>query len=331
MKAINISAHAIMGINGKPDFKDIQFFEKCNLKAFVTNTINDVLFHCDKKNALGKKSLVMMFKGENIDVDDEIKRTQEHRARKYPGYLFLVIIIESEITMDESEIHRKDDFYISIDNFDNQSIIRKNKPEIDKITTSFISSQDKNISLEPVINRIYYLYKDKPLYNLNFKMSGKLTSSTMVEDDFWIKIKYNFSKYYHAKINEKVFSYYNLMLIEQDEFKKFVFAWTALEILINTSFNEFRTKFFSSLKDSNKSARKNIVNRISKVINDKFNIRDKFAIISDQVSTNFEEENKIFLKINKTRNDLLHGRFIEPKYLPNNELKNLLDIITPRF
>jgi hypothetical protein len=113
---------------------------------------------------------------------------------------------------------------------------------------------------------------------------------------------------------------------DNDELRRFIFGWSALEILINKVFSEYEKQFVQNLlgaHPANHTLR--YFDRVREVMEGKYRMVDKFIIVAACIGNNgFETDIQNFIKIKKIRDTLLHGEVINEKSLPISETVGLL-------
>jgi len=112
-----------------------------------------------------------------------------------------------------------------------------------------------------------------------------------------------------------------------DNLRAFISAWSALEILLGNIFPFYQEMLSAEIgKVSASPGFKSYLARITKIMKDKHNIKDKFAIISmflDEEQNNSDIE--IFRKVKKIRDRLSHGEQIPDEILPTKDVQRLFE------
>jgi hypothetical protein len=112
-----------------------------------------------------------------------------------------------------------------------------------------------------------------------------------------------------------------------DNFRAFISAWTALEILLGKVFPIYHQKLAAELaKVSAAPGFHAYLDRIDDVMDDKHNLTDKFAVVSmfldDQKN---EKEIELFRGLKKIRDRLSHGDAIPEETLPTKQVQRLFE------
>lgn len=111
-----------------------------------------------------------------------------------------------------------------------------------------------------------------------------------------------------------------------DNLKAFISGWTALEIFTNKVFKEYEGRFIDELQPSSTpSGPKELLDRISKVMKDKYTLTDKFNLISYFLGRHSSSQDLgTFKEIKRIRDGLLHGGIGDVNQLPVSKLHKLL-------
>jgi hypothetical protein len=112
----------------------------------------------------------------------------------------------------------------------------------------------------------------------------------------------------------------------EDDFKSFIFGWTALEIFINKVFSQYERTFVDALtSEASVRGATQYFERVTQVMKDKYRLVDKFSVIATILTGENSDADIDKLKhIKKVRDALLHGQDIPGASLPNNELRELV-------
>jgi hypothetical protein len=111
-----------------------------------------------------------------------------------------------------------------------------------------------------------------------------------------------------------------------DKLRSFLAAYTAMEIFINKTFKKtYEEQFFRELNEGNyPEARRRYLERIRRVMKDKYSLVDKFALISSQLCAENADEDVRQLREAKTyRDKLSHGEEIDEAGLPVRTVQEL--------
>jgi hypothetical protein len=112
-----------------------------------------------------------------------------------------------------------------------------------------------------------------------------------------------------------------------DNYRSFIAAWSALEILIRKIFPTYQRLLSVELqKVSQAPGLHAYLDRVSEVMNGRHNIADKFSIISVFLDDEGKpDEMKTFRGLKDVRDRLFHGEEIPEETLPTGEVQRLFD------
>ncbi|OAI44018.1 hypothetical protein AYO43_09620 [Nitrospira sp. SCGC AG-212-E16] len=113
-----------------------------------------------------------------------------------------------------------------------------------------------------------------------------------------------------------------------DNYRSFIAAWSALEILIGKIFPIYQPLLASELRRGNQSAGvRAYLDRVDEVMEGKYNPADKFSVISVFLAdeSKAEEMMTTFRRLKKVRDGLFHGEDISEESLPTGEVQQLFD------
>ena len=115
-----------------------------------------------------------------------------------------------------------------------------------------------------------------------------------------------------------------------DQLKRFIFGWTALEILIAKSFHDYESIFLSPFTDgAQNTLRGKFLDRIRHVMKDKYRLTDKFVAVTSILFPHAKDREsdgyyRTFTKLKRLRDIILHGERFNESSLPILELSELL-------
>ena len=171
----------------------------------------------------------------------------------------------------------------------------------------------------------------------SFRMSGSPVRVTVSKplDDKRVKEIYDFWQIIQKESAlDRIYKLLSMSSdIEQDVFKRYINAWTALEILINKLYNDYKNETLQRIINNNKrKAELILLDKVKKYLNEdsKFGLLEKFNFIVDILFDNPSEKSDNFKKFKKQRDDIFHGKAIgiSDKELPFAEICDfILDIL----
>lgn len=168
-------------------------------------------------------------------------------------------------------------------------------------------------------------------YSITFEMSGEVSVATSLRPSQATETAARFGELRRAKdlrVVRRLFAVYSDA--DTDNLRRFLAGWAALEVFVNTRFAEYRDVFMSPLiSGSNPGLREHFLLRLGSVMKMRYKPADKFlaiaAILFDDVpETEVKKEVELFARLAKQRNRLYHGKEVDERSLPVNELGVIL-------
>ena len=196
------------------------------------------------------------------------------------------------------------------------------------IISSLSISTNPEYHAEKVSSGIYFIdSNEKPLYSLTFQ-GGRARAIVSKTIDF--EKEKEISKLIGlSNENKQLKTPFRLLTqsleTTQDELRAFIFAWTALEILVNKIFTTYEEKFISNvIDDQNSHGVNQFLTRIKDVMKDKYRITDKFSLMASFLSDEATEDIELFKSMKKIRNDISHGNEFNEETLPVENARKLV-------
>jgi hypothetical protein len=265
-----------------------------------------------------------------LEVETEIGRICERRKKELNASEILVFMAEGEAQADLSHPHREtDDYVVGFDVINKETIVDSHSDQVNAALAALcLATEHETIQIKHVRGDVYLINElGKPVYSFNFSGSGEAYSSRRTTVEVIKEAKGQAAKLMSKRSLSKV---YRLLIQaiskDNDELQRFMFGWSAFEILINNVFSQYEKLFVQSLLDADPASHKHrYFNRIREVMKGKYNITDKFnvgvACIGDSsVETDIQE----FIKIKKIRDALFHDKTVDETALPTFAIVELL-------
>jgi hypothetical protein len=338
MKYKYVSVYKIRGLTHVPEQGDIKLYAKENngsVIAVLTDKPDEYCHEIDEAQCLGY-SLLRAFAVKagpdrnGPDMKAQIARIRERRKKELAGSDALVFIAEGEVEADfSSRSVERHDYVLGIDIITKETIAEAHSEDFNAILTAiFLSVGNSAIQVTRIAGDVYLIGKGgKPVYSLGLSASGEAYTSVPTTDRFigmaqahaaTLATKSSLSRVYKLLIQA--------ISRDNDELRRFIFGWSALEILISKLFSEYEKQFVQNLvgaHPANNSLR--YFERVREVMQGKYSIIDKFVIVAACIGDDRSEADiENFTKIKKMRDALLHGEVINEKSLPIRETVELL-------
>lgn len=112
-----------------------------------------------------------------------------------------------------------------------------------------------------------------------------------------------------------------------DNYRSFVAAWSALEILVGKLFPMYQRILTSELRQTSSAPGLHAyLDRVANVMNDKHNLVDKFAVLSVYLDHEHRaDEVERFRGLKRVRDRLSHGEELDEQTLPTQEVQRVFD------
>jgi len=308
--------------------------EGLGITVILTNDVNRHCLSIDRGLACASLLLRGMFGDEKMQelptaIDSEITKIQEERLSKNKSGAYAVIIISGHAELDiKDNLHREtDQFRITFDAIDKDSIRNQHKERIHAIVTSLAISTSPEYHAERIASGIYFLdANDKPLYTYTLQ-GGRariiLAKPVDLEKETEISKVIGLSN-----ANMQLKTPFRLLTqsleTTQDNLRAFISAWSALEILTNKVFPVYEEKFIAGIVDDHNShGVNNFLERIKDVMKDKYRLADKFSLVASFLSSEITEDIQLFKSMKKVRDTISHGEEFDEEALPVEDARKL--------
>jgi len=113
----------------------------------------------------------------------------------------------------------------------------------------------------------------------------------------------------------------------EDDFRSFIFGWTAFEIFINKVFGKYERSFVDAVTSkANVHGASRYFERVTQVMKGRYSLVDKFSVIASILLGGEDSDADVerFSHIKKARDTLLHGEDVSGIPLLNTELRELV-------
>lgn len=337
MEFVFLSAHKVFGIVKKDDEPDVVLFQGTDPKMTVSITSDlDKHWHIlDRHGALA----TMMLRGLlNQPLPGEFQDNLAHQiaaARKRRSDALgidglLVIEIRGELDVTLKAPREIDDYVLCVNAYDKQELHLKLQPHVSSVLAALSMAGSGGYQFERIASGSYVITSDgKILHSFSPRLAAaSVYASYALTDEQAALMKENIGLVLNSGDLGRVIRLHAQSLDRTtDNFRAFVSAWSALEILIGKIFPIYQEKLFSDLeKVSAAPGLRVYLERMTDVMNDKHSLADKFAVISiflddRQSPTEIEE----FVRLKKTRDLLSHGGRTPDGSLPTKDVQRLFE------
>lgn len=235
--------------------------------------------------------------------------------------------VEAQIPATAREIH---DFILCFDAFDKKGLEVSLQSKVSAVLTGLRIGTGEQLEFRKVADGSYLVTDD-----------GRVVHSASVEcgsQDIYIsrglgpeqraQVAKDIALTLKAGSLERVIRLHTQSLNKAtDNYRAFVAAWSALEILIAKLFPTYQRLLAEELQSIRQSPGLHAyLDRIAAVMGDKFNLADKFAVLSVYLDdAQSEDEVRIFRNLKTVRDRLSHGEEVEEVALPTRDVQRLFD------
>jgi hypothetical protein len=338
MKFVFLSAYRILGIAQRPTDADVLLFEEPNLqtRVVITSQMTEYWFVLDRHIALASM-LLMGLVGQplsdefNTRLEEQISVVRNSRSKSLGSDGILIIEIKGDINADVKEpMHVIGDYVVCFDAYDKKCLHSGLQDRVASILVALRIGGPRRYELENIGTGSYLINTEGRIVHSfsievgtpNVYMSSPLNTEQvkMLREDIALLFG-------DEKITRVVRLFSHSLERNLDDFRSFISAWSAIEILIGKIFPIYHKTLISELsKTSTAPGLKQYLERISCVMNDKHTLLDKFAVIS--IFLNKEQQAgdiDSFKHIKRIRDRISHGEEIPDASLPLRELQVILD------
>jgi hypothetical protein len=338
MKYKYVTSYQIRGLTHNPDRREEEIFVKegnSSVRAILTGNLDAYCFEIDRAQAVGYLLLKgLVDKKESSDLSHELEaemsRLRELRNKELNDSEKLVFIADGYAQAELSQPNREtDDYILGFQVVDKEKIFQAHSDQVNAALAALCLTAHEVIQVKHIRGDVYLINDSgKPIYSVEFSVSGKAYTSRRTTDEVIRETKGQVANLLMDKCS--LSQVYKLLVQaisrDNDQLRRFMFGWSALEILINKVFSEYEKQFVQNLIGADPAIHtQRYFERIRDVMKGKYRLTDKFVVLAACVADNtVEEDIENFVEIKKSRDALLHGKAIDEKSLPDSETVALL-------
>lgn len=328
-----LSAYCVQGIAHPIGEADVTLFEDQMQGIRVLLTTN-AIFHLHFFNRHAALMTMMLSAGigdslEKIQAETE-KVASSRKSIINNDPVILIYFngdVDAQVTSPSREIQ---DFIICFDAFDRKTFKAEIQSKISAILTALRIGTREPLKFRHVTEGVYLTTEDGRIVHSAFpevSAFGAYQSQQLTDEQKDQIIIY-------LPLILKIESLERVMQLHAQSFSKttdnyraFVAAWSALEILIAKFFKIYQPLLASELRALNQSpGLHDYLDRISNVMSDKYSLTDKFSVVSVYLDdTQAEDEVRIFRHLKGIRDKLSHGEDLDELTLPTKDVQRLFD------
>ena len=333
-----LSAHSVQGITHPNGEADITLFEDQTKSIRVLFTADAVrhLHLLNRHLALMSMILRAMVGNPlaaefpNLLVAETAKVERQRRDSIGSDPVVIIEItgnVEAQLPANALEVQ---DFLLCFDAFDKKALKARLQPEVSAVLTALRTGTSAQLEFRKVCDGSYLLTDDgKVVHSASAEVgSPGVYISRRLTQDQQAQVEADISLVLKAGPLERVMRLHAQSLNKAtDNYRAFVAAWAALEILIGKLFPTYQRLLTAELRAVNQSSGfHTYLDRIENVMGDKHNLADKFAVLSVYLDDDrAEDEVRIFRDLKGIRDRLSHGEELEESSLPTRDVQCLFD------
>lgn len=235
--------------------------------------------------------------------------------------------VEAQIPANAREIQ---DFVLCFDAFDKKALKTRLQSEVSAILTALRIGTGEPLEFRQVADGSYLVADDgKVVHSASFEARnvGVYVSRRLTKEQ-QAQVANDMSLALEAGVLERVMRLHAQSLSKAtDNYRAFVAAWSALEILIAKLFPTYQRLLAAELRAVKQSPGLHAyLDRVAAVMGDKYNLADKFGVVSVYLDdAQADDEVRIFRDLKGVRDRMSHGEDIEESELPTKEVQRLFD------
>lgn len=338
MRYTFLSAHAVQGIAHPPGTTDVPLFDDPaqGVRVFLTSDAVSRLHLLNRHLALMSMMLRALVGDPLADDFPDVLAAETAKVAKQRsdsiGSDPVVIIeitgeVEATIPANARELQ---DFIVCFDAYDKKAIRAHLASQVSAVLTAFRIGTGNPIEFRKVSEGSYLSTPDgRVVHSASAEFGGAgLHVSHRLSEEQRQRIQADVSLTLRAGSLERVLRLYAQSLSKAtDNYRSFLAAWSALEILVGKLFPIYHQLLATDLRTLRPSPGLHAyLDRIAAVMVDKYNLADKFAVLSVYLDdTASDEEVRAFRELKGFRDRISHGEEVDEAALPTRDVQRLFD------
>jgi hypothetical protein len=339
MKYRYITVYQIRGLTHAPNEGDIEIYakesDKYSLRAILSGRLDQYCYDMDRAQSIGYLMLTGMVgqrgtTDQKLEIESGIDRIREQRKKELQGSEALVFIAEgnAQVDLNSSPTKETNDYIVGVDIVNKDDIIFSHRDQVNAALAALCLATERiPIQIKHLRGDVYLFNEfNKPVYSIGFSVSGEGYSSIPTTAEI-IKESQGQLKLVSKRALTKVYRLLTQAISrDNDELRRFMFGWAALEIFIKTIFSEYENLFIQSLLESDSASQAGrYFKRIREVMKGKYNIADQFVVVAACIGEgSVEPDVEEFIRIKNIRDALFHDTSMAEKGLPTFAVVELL-------
>jgi hypothetical protein len=334
-----LSAHSVQGIVHKPDAPDLVLYDdsEAGLRVTVTADPNRHLHVVNRQSALALMMLRAMIP-EPLDeafphnLAEQIAQIDRRRLDSAGTDGVVVVQITGDVMASlPSDARIINDFLLCFDAFDKKALRSRLLPQLSAVLTALRLGGSRPYEFRSLAEGTFLTTAEGVIIHSMTLEAGSvgMYQSTPLNEAQRERIAKDIPLILKAGNLERIVRLYVHSLNRAtDNYRSFIAAWSALEILVGKIFPTYQPLLAAELQQVSQPPGVQVyLNRVAEVMEDQHNLADKFTIISMFLDDEGqpEEDVKKFRRLKKVRDLLFHGQDIPEESLPTGEVQQLFD------
>jgi hypothetical protein len=259
----------------------------------------------------------------------QVQRLRNERAQKFGSGTFLFFEAKGETAAFTPHAERDcGSFTLALDGLP-RGIRSRHEPKARAILAGIGLALDTVVGFEKLGDAIVFFAEDtKPIYGFTFEAGlGEVVVSRCPAMDALALARDLAARTAGDDGMERIIRLLNESLEpNQEKLRRFLSAWMALEVFVNKNFAAYVNRFWDSVSAGvTVPIRERYLKRIHDVMGDKYNLLDKFVVISAELNPSEADADIQSFQRGKTlRDEFSHGDAIEENTLPVSAIQGLV-------
>ena len=329
------SLYHIRGLSPSSPANDEEIFaDSDGIRAVLTSDLAQLGDRLDKALAISNMLIGFLNEKEPGTVDErlaaQVQRLREERAKKFVAGVFLFFDANGEIAPITPHVQRDcGNFILALNGLPKGDIRGRHEPLARRILAAIGLGMTNVAGVEKVAEATVFLANDgKPIYGFDLEtgLAEVLVSRRPSAEDL-AATRQLASRIVTDTFLDRVITLLNESLEpNQEKLRRFLSAWTALEVFVNKNFGAYQKRFWDSLSAAvSQPIRERYLKRIHDVMGNKYNPLDKFVVISAELDpSEADSDIAIFQRGKDLRDGFSHGEAIDENALPVAEIQALV-------
>jgi hypothetical protein len=328
-----LSAYKVQGVSTRSTDPDILLLDRPDLgmKATLTWEVDRHLHPRDRYLALATLMLTGQLNADDVDeiLNADVEEIRSDRVRRLGADGAVVIEIEGVVEIDQEPMRKFEQFDLYNEVVDKEGIREQFKQDITAFISALSIASGGTFRTDKLADGIHLVNTEGRIaYSVSVSADPVTAYVARAIDSPTIEGTRRYSDLLIGNQDlEKVSTLFAQSLETQtDRFRKFIFVWTALEILVSKVFGHYERSFIDALiGESSMAGAKEYFERVTEVMKSRYRLVDKFSVFATILAgeDGLADIEKI-KRIKRIRDAVFHGEDVPDSSLPTDELQELV-------